>query len=467
MKVILIAADTLRPDHLSCYGYKHRTSPNIDRLTRQGTLFRNAYAGDVPTVPSFTSLLTGQRGITTGVVTFDHSEDTIPNTVPMLAQVLAEKGIKTAAVSTLYSFKKWFARGFEHYIRPAIGRHLQFVVADEINSYAIPWIRQNYKENFFLFLHYWDPHVPYIPPDEYKTLFYQGNPKNPANHSLDEWRKQPIFTYLGWILEVLGKGITDINYVIAQYDAEIRYMDAKIGELLDTLEDLKILDDTAIIFLSDHGESLGEHSFFFDHLDVYEGTIKVPLIIRYPHVSSPKREVSALVQLTDVAPTVVDMFHIPTPSSWEGVSLLGVQEKGGSVHEAIYSNTALGTVKRCMRRRDWKLIQTIDACFWLTPSVELYNVREDPAEQKNVADKNAIVRDQLELELKRWVEAKLNIRPDPLRLKAQRGLSHRRAFREATKSKLEEKTREVQIAMQDAYSGSKKRLKGVFQEFER
>lgn len=457
MKVILIAADTLRPDHLSCYGYKHPTSPNIDRLAEQGTLFTNAYASDVPTIPSFTSLLTGQRGITTGVVAFDHSEDTIPDTIPMLAQVLAEKGIKTAAVSTLYSFKKWFARGFEYYIRPAIGRNLQFVVADEINSYAIPWLRQNYKEDFFLFLHYWDAHVPYIPPDEYKTLFYQGNPKDPANDSLDEWRKQPIFSYLGWILEVLGEGITDINYVIAQYDAEIKYLDTKIGELLTTLENLHIMDDTIIIFLSDHGESLGEHKFYFDHLDVYDGTIKVPLIIRHAYLSSQAHQVPALVQLTDVAPTIIDIFNISKVPSWKGVSLLDICQKGeGSIRDAIYTNTALATIKRCMRQGEWKIVYTIDECFWPVSPVELYNLREDPGETENLVDKNPKVKDRLELKLKRWVESKLNMRPDPLRLKAQRGILHRKFFKEATKAKLRESTRAVQLSMEDAYSGSRK-----------
>ena len=154
MKVILLVIDTLRADHLGCYGYHRETSPNIDRLAEKSILYGNAYSSDVPTQPSFTSMFTGRRGIHTGIVS--HSEtESLSEDVPYLTEVLAQNGVTTAAVSTLYMMRRWFARGFHYYFNPVAGqrRRLQQVDAEEINGVALPWIREHRGEDFFLFVH--------------------------------------------------------------------------------------------------------------------------------------------------------------------------------------------------------------------------------------------------------------------------------------------------------------------------
>ncbi|RJS67906.1 sulfatase [Candidatus Bathyarchaeota archaeon] len=424
MKVILFVIDTLRADHLGCYGYGKETSPNIDRLADEGVLFENAYPSDVPTQPSFTSMFTGQRGIMTGVVSHSRTES-LSESIPYLTEILAQNGVTTAAVSTLYMMRRWFARGFKYYMNPVAGirRKLQQVDAEEINEMALPWIREHKDEDFFLFVHYWDPHSIYRPPEPYRRLFYQGDETDPENRSLDVLRTQPVWPFIKRHLDAMKENITDIEYVIAQYDGEIRYADDNFGELLNLLEDLGIYDETAIIFTSDHGESLGEHHFYFDHCDVYEPTVHVPLIVRCPERLPEGKRVRDLVQSTlSVAPTVLDLFGLEVPKSMEGKSLIEISEGKVEGYKEIYVNQGLWTAKRAVRVGRWKLIKTLDKSFWETPETELYDLEADPGEVRNLAEDEPEVVDRLELRMYRWLRRKLGKRVDPLELIVKEGL---------------------------------------------
>ena len=424
MKVILFVIDTLRADHLGCYGYGKETSPNIDRLADEGVLFENAYPSDVPTQPSFTSMFTGQRGIMTGVVSHSRTES-LSESIPYLTEILAQNGVTTAAVSTLYMMRRWFARGFKYYMNPVAGirRKLQQVDAEEINEMALPWIREHKDEDFFLFVHYWDPHSIYRPPEPYRRLFYQGDETDPENRSLDVLRTQPVWPFIKRHLDAMKENITDIEYVIAQYDGEIRYADDNFGELLNLLEDLGIYDETAIIFTSDHGESLGEHHFYFDHCDVYEPTVHVPLIVRCPERLPEGKRVRDLVQSTlSVTPTVLDLFGLEVPKSMEGKSLIEISEGKVEGYKEIYVNQGLWTAKRAVRVGRWKLIKTLDKSFWETPETELYDLEADPGEVRNLAEDEPEVVDRLELRMYRWLRRKLGKRVDPLELIVKEGL---------------------------------------------
>ncbi|MCD6508945.1 MAG: sulfatase [Thermoprotei archaeon] len=432
MKVVFIVIDTLRADHLGCYGYDLNTSPNIDKIAREGVLFERAYATDVPTQPSYTSMFTGQRGVKTGIVSHSPTEDLSPN-VPYLSEILASHGYLTAAVSTLYMMRRWFARGFHYYMNPYAGKPrqlLQQVDADDINAMAIPWIRQNADKDFFIFIHYWDPHGIYMPPPkEYRYLFYRGkDPTDPNNHSLDRLKKSVLWPFykrhLDRIREAnnLAGEITDIEFVKAQYDGEIKYVDDKIGELVQLLEELGIIDETLLIITADHGESLGEHEEYFDHATVYEPVIHVPLIIRYHELPKGKR-VKDLVQLIDLPYTILKLAGIPIPKEFEGRDLVPIANGEASGYDEVYSNQGLWTAKRAVITKDgWKLIKTIDPGFWECPPLELYNLVKDPSETKNLVYEEEDIVDELELKMVRWLEKELGNRPDPLRLISAAGL---------------------------------------------
>ena len=423
MNVLYVVIDTLRADHLSCYGYKRKTSPNIDRLAEEGVLFSRAYPSDVPTQPSYTAMFTGKRGISTGVVSHSESE-TLSDSEIWYPQILAEKGYETAAVSTLYLMKKYIARGFKHYLDPMAGfpSFVQKVTADQINQMAIPWLKQNYKKNFFLFIHYWDPHTVYLPPKRYRNLYYQGNPSAPDNHSLDGMKNTILYPFILRLLKEMGNNITDIEYVIAQYDAEITYADEKLGEVVQTLGELNILDDTLIIVTADHGESMGEHDIYFDHEGVYEPTAHVPLIFKHPSLP-PGKKIDALVQLIDIAPTIFEFLGLEVPQKFEGSSLLNlIQSKTDKHYDEIYINQGLWQAVRAIRNERFKLLKFIDRPFSPGPMTELYDLEKDPGETKNLAEKEKDIADKLELKLRRWEEKKLGKKVDPLRVIAERGL---------------------------------------------
>jgi arylsulfatase len=424
MNVILLVIDTLRADHLGCYGYHRETSPNIDKLAKESVLFENAYPSDVPTQPSFTSMFTGLRGIHNGIVSHSITES-LSEDIAVFPEILAINGVTTAAVSTLYTMRRWFARGFKYYHNPAAGdrRKLQQVDAEEINAFALPWIRDHRDEDFFLFLHYWDPHGLYKPPDEYKRLFYDGDESDPDNHSLYALKSHPIWTFTKRQVDAIGEDITDIEYIIAQYDGEIRYADDQVQHLLDALEDNDLTDETAFILTSDHGESLGEHGFYFDHFGVYETTIHVPLIIKHPQGAPIGTRVQGLVQsTTSIAPTVLSLFEIDPPKSMGGEDLIRIANGEESCPSKIYSNQGLWTAKRAIRAGNWKLVKTTHKAFWDTPDTELFNLDEDPLETVNLAGDEPETVDRLELQMTRWLRNELGGGADPLALIVSRGL---------------------------------------------
>jgi len=445
MKVILLVIDTLRADHLGCYGYRRNTSPCIDEIASEGVIFEHAYPTDVPTQPSFTSMFTGMRGIETGIVSHSSTES-LPEEIPYFPEILSQKGIVTAAVSTLYMMRRWFARGFRYYMNPVAGvrRRLQQVDAEEINSFAFQWLRENYRKDFFMFIHYWDPHSIYRPPEKYRRLFYKGDECDLENHSLDALKEQPVWPFVKGHLDAIKRGITDIEYVIAQYDGEIRYVDDNVRDLVNMLEDLGIYDETALIITSDHGESLGEHNFYFDHCEVYETTIHVPLIIRYPPMIPRGKRFKGLVQSTiSIMPTVLSLFGVEYQRRTEGKNLIDLANGEEEPFEEIYVNQGLWTAKRAVRTEKWKLIRTYDPGFWETPEIELYDMENDPDEKRNLALEMREKADDLELRMERWRRMKLGKRIDPLDLIVSVGLPSRRwveaaAMREGMKRKYDE-----------------------------
>ncbi len=424
MNVVYIVIDTLRADHLGCYGYSRDTSPNIDKLASEGVLFEYAFPSDVPTQPAYTSMFTGLRGIHTGIVSHSYFE-TLSEDTPVLPELLVQNGVTTAAVSTLYTMRRWFARGFQYNMNPAAGnrRKLQQVDAEEVNAYAVPWIEDHKDEPFFLFLQYWDPHGLYKPPVEYRNLFYDGDPRDPENHSLDYLKAHPVWSFTKNQIDALGEDITDLEYIVSQYDAEIRYVDDQVQQIFDTLDKHRLGEDTLIILTSDHGESMGEHNFYFDHFEVYDTTIHVPLIMKNPKTLPTGKRVSELIQSTiSIAPTVLNWFGIEPPAHMKGKDLVRIINGSESGYPEIISNQGLWTVKRAIRTKDWKLIKTTHKAFWDTPARELYRIEEDPGETVNLADSEPEVVDMLELKLARWLEVELKGQADPLDLAVSRGL---------------------------------------------
>ena len=188
-------------------------------------------------------------------------------------------GYTTCAVDTLFRERIWFGRGWEYIIDPSL-HHLFYasVTQEELNDRAIHWMKTVPKGPFFMFIHYWDVHYPYTPPDRMRGLFYKGgNPTDPDNHELDEWWDHPVGAMARdtWLRTSNGL-ITDPNYVTALYDREIRYLDEGIAALSDALEKQGLAENTMVVLLADHGESMTDHRIFYDHYGLHDCCVHVP-----------------------------------------------------------------------------------------------------------------------------------------------------------------------------------------------
>jgi len=415
MNILFIAIDTLAAGHMSCYGYGRKTSPNLDRFANESILFLNAFASDIPTQPAYTTMFTGLRGIRHTIVSHD-GRNVLDPAIPVLQEILRSNGYLTCAVDNLVDMKPWFIRGYSQYFNPG---GLQFATAQRINSIAIPWLEQNYRNKFFLFLHYWDPHTPYIPHEKYN--YYTGKKNDPGNKSLERFKKQMVYPFFARWFEDLGD-VTDAEYIVALYDGEISYVDEKLQEIFDIIEKLDILDDTLIIITSDHGESMTEHEIYFDHHGLYETTTHIPLIIK-PQGRFKPRKIKEMVQHIDLMPTILELAGIKMHSKLDGRSLVPLLKGEGKGCKEVYMNECLYQAKIAIRTEDWKFIIAIDkGVHPEAPDRELYNLKDDPEEKINLFEKERDVVDNLELKLLRWRAAQLGNKPDPVRVEAGLGL---------------------------------------------
>jgi arylsulfatase len=419
--IVLLTVDSLRADHLTCYRYPRNTSPCVDALAEQGALCERMFVSALPTQPSYTTFYTGQHPLTHGIIGHGGSVELSPS-APFLPEILARAGYATCALDSLWGEKPWFGRGYEYYINPGIRHQLNLSVAcEELNARAIPWLREHCDEPFFLFFHYWDPHSPYTPPRRYLELFYQGNPVDPNNHSLDRAWAHPISALVRDSCLRLPEGVvTDAEYAIALYDAEIRHNDDGIGEILATIEELGIAENTLVMLVGDHGESMTEHGIFFDHHGLYDATLHVPFLARWPGKIPEGIRLPQMLQSQDIAPTILDSVSLPIPAAMDGQSfwpLLTAQETTGG-RSKVVSLEASSQAKWCLRTEQFKFILAREPDFYGTPPRELFDLRSDPAETRNLAEERADLAKVMEAELETWIAdqlRRLGKQQDPLR----------------------------------------------------
>jgi arylsulfatase A-like enzyme len=395
----LIAIDALRADRLGCYGYEKETTPFLDFLASRGVLFENHFTPVVPTQPAFTTLYSGVHPLTHHV--HAHEGTAQPNSrVTWLPLLLRYHDYCTCSVDNLADHKPWFWRGFEYYINPR--RRGEYPSCREFNARAIQWLDHCRREPFFLNLHYWDTHTPYLPPAKNVSLFYEGDPTTTNVGSLEPFyarpqvERWPNFWFKSmleaWPGPKAGARIEDVNFVIAQYDAEVRTADDGVRDIYEHLEKLGILDDTLIIVLGDHGEELGEHGIFFDHHGLYDSNIHVPLILHWPKGLPGGRRVNAMSQHQDLVATILDAMGKRVPDDVvEGKSLLPLAR--GQTDVSHWNHTLITSentwqAKWAMRTPEYKLIVSRQPDFHDMPPVELYDLLEDPGERSNIVNDN-------------------------------------------------------------------------------
>ncbi len=402
--IVLFGIDSLRRDHMSCYGYHRLTTPHLDRFAAESVLFEQTFSAHIPTTSAYASMLTGMDVFTTQVVALRHKGPLRPE-VQTLAEILRDEGYNTTCVGFSGNPS---SRGFDKYLEfPGWGswNEGRSPKAQELNAVALPELDRlaSKREPFLLFLRHMDPHAPYLPPAPYERMFYHGNETDRKNKSM-----QPVMAFkpfCDFFASWMPPGITDKDYVIAQYDGAIAYMDAAIQSIFTALEARGLAENTIVVINGDHGETLYDHECYFDHHGLYEPTLVVPLIIRYPGRLPAGRRITGYNQHKDLVPTLLDLAAIERPIAFDGRSLLPMVRGEVASHESeFYITECTWMRKHGWRTPQWKLILALEPDFHFKPPVELYNLVEDPLENHNVADSQPEVVAALRARMEAWID---------------------------------------------------------------
>ena len=435
MRILYIDIDTLRPDHLGCYGYHRATSPNIDALAQQATVFENVHASDVPCLPSRTALLTGKFGIHNGVVNHGgtdadpvidgadrefwsrlHIESLATQMksggVPFHMANDAMRMVSVSSFAQRHSAFHWYAGFDEAYNVGKFGLE----TADEVHAIAADWLQRNGREeNWFLHVHMWDPHTPYRAPSEMGEPF--------ADDALPAWYTEEV-RQQHWALcgphsarECYGfapnpqmsqrfprqpqeaADMAGARKMFDGYDCGVLMADDYVGRLLNLLADLDIDDDTAVMLSSDHGENLGELNVYGDHQTADQATTHIPMILKWPGVATGGR-MSAKHYQIDVTATLLELLGRKVPENWDGVSFAQSLKSGlDEGRESLILSQAAWACQRGVRLGDWLYLSTRHDAYHLWDEEMLFDVASDPHQQFNRADSEPdqlqICRDQL------------------------------------------------------------------------
>jgi arylsulfatase A-like enzyme len=367
--IILITVDTLRRDHLGCYGYGKDVSPNIDAFARDAMLFERSYAHASTTRPSVASMLTGFYPHECKVL---GNSDNLPYLLTTIPDYLREKGYTTLAVSSNFVLGpgSGFDQGFDVFdnrldqmelVRPVPER-----TADRTTDAAMNLIDGNRKNRFFLWVHYQDPHGPYTPPAPFDSRFRDAAaaPETLAfNKDLSGKGGIPHYQRIG--------NNADAWFYRARYDGEIGFLDTHLGRLLTALKDAGLYDNCLVVLTADHGEGMGEQDYYFAHGEyLYESVIAVPLIVRWGPERTGRRQ--DLVGLVDVLPTILVAAGVKGDSALRGRNLLADELKPLQIFSEMEDKFSLIEDRL-------KLIHHV-----YEEQIMLFDLSDDPHEQRNV-----------------------------------------------------------------------------------
>jgi len=345
--ILLITVDTLRADYLGEYGHPLGLTPEIDRLAAQGVLFERAYAPASYTLPSIAALLTGRYPEEIGIRANPHK---LADDVPTLASILQEHGWGPGAVvgNIVLTRASGIDRGFERYddrlpqAEPVRGAPERIAAATTDAALdMLDQFRAGDAEHILLWVHYQDPHGPYVPPPGYRERYLAAERAAP-----DGQRRLPASAnYLGSgaipDYQLLG-GNREVAFYRAGYAGEVRYMDGEVGRLLAGLDRRGLGDETVVVFTADHGEALGDSDFWFAHGEyLIESLVRVPLVIRVPGRRTSRR--ADIASLLDVVPTLAGLFDFPAPEGARGRDLLS--DRADGEHSDVYMALPLHTTR--------------------------------------------------------------------------------------------------------------------------
>ncbi|MEE2674745.1 MAG: sulfatase [Myxococcota bacterium] len=353
--LVLITLDTLRADRLGAYGYERDTSPVLDSIASRGLRFDDAIAQATTTPPSHASILTGLNPARHGLRKLYGQR--LPDANQTLAEILRAEGYATAAFVSAVPLRHTVGldQGFEVYgdeWEPEAGEIPHDRDARLTNAQVRSWLESAPRSPVFLWVHYFDPHHPYFPPEAYRKRFGVEKAKRdflPIPRNTNRWR--PGNRPVPRPNEKAARKMSNL------YDAEIAYLDEALGELLQSLRAAGILENAVVAYVGDHGEHLGENGYWFGHWDVLDETARVPMVIAHPDGRHAGRVVEETVGTIDLVPTLLSWLGVDTDLSFDGVDLTGRLEGGEPARRVLYTEQFEYFPVRAVRSGEWMLQQ--------------------------------------------------------------------------------------------------------------
>jgi len=418
--VLVISLCSVRYDHLGYHGYPRDTSPNLDRLAAESIVFDHAVTQWPKTAPAFATLMTGKYAHTTGVARIT-PDQFLGDDHATLAELLGDAGYDTAAFNSTPALNPVtnILQGFE-YLNDTYKEDRPY---RGVTDAAIDWLMPPRERPFFAWVHFNNAHHPYSAPEMPADLFmsdehYRGEPvlaplpPEPLDLPVSEnhpFRRQILRPDIGGVHRsaAMGRGPTEIGYYVARYDAGIASADKMIGEVLDAMRDSGLLENTIVVVVCDHGESMGKHDYYFGHGRLpYDDCARVPFLIRRPGEARQQR-IAAPVPTFALAPTILEMLSLPIPEAMEAPSL-GPLMRGGDRPRYVFTESGY-QIDYTLAVRDaaWKLIYTpneIDQSLQTGALYELYHIATDPGETTNLYDERPNMAARLRHVLHEWSE---------------------------------------------------------------
>ena len=447
--IIFISMDALRANNLRCYGYKRKTSPNIDNLAKQGILFEKTFTSNNLTDKSILSITSGRHLLLEGTKNFSYSKKELKSFFDsggiFLQEILKKNGYKTYFLRCLYNWRKI---GFDYYFKKELkadskkwdlitflGKNaliskilknlFHYLISDKLASKvrkkldseiitkkAIEIIKNiNKKDNFFMWISYEDTHNPYNCSNKFINKFVTKKKTIKFFKKLSKKKK-----YNKKFVDFCKSSFNHdckIEDVIDRYDNAIAYDDYLIGKIIKTLKEENLFENTIIAFFSDHGESLYEHEIYIDHHGLYDVSMHVPLIISAKQLPKNKK-INSLVSLQDIAPTILNLINIDyNKFLFDGKSLLPlVFGKQKRIRDSVFMEENFLHKKRAIRTKKYKYMEspTKEDAFCSRCNnfhggvIELYDLEKDPGEKINIAKKNRKVLMEMKLKLDKKIK---------------------------------------------------------------
>jgi arylsulfatase A-like enzyme len=400
--LVICVIDAARADHVGCYGYPRDTTPNIDRIAQESIVFGRHFAQYAMTKPSTASLFTSQHADTH----LAYENRPLLEGTFTLAAGLEAAGFTTVMFSSNPNAAPGTGLGLDFqevydqtHVEPLVKSWEEFTLPQPLLSLIESWLEKNARRRFFAYVHFDPPHQPYMQPDAMTQMFAGQDP--PGFQRSD-------FEFPVDDRELLAKSLhPPLPEWINLYDANLRFADWAVGELVRLLAEADVLEETVLVVTSDHGEAFGEHGYLWHERGVYDELLHVPLLLRLPG-GARAREVTSLTQTIDLLPTAFDLFDVPYPRNGiQGESLLplmaGIED---TAHDHIIAGSDGDPPSYLVRGEEWALI------LWGNGEWRaLYDLRPDPGQRHNVIHDHPEVAEQMLAEFRRFA---INQRRPPL-----------------------------------------------------